>query len=34
MTDQTVISFTNAYVQYLDQILLENISLSVKLGEQ
>jgi len=34
MTDQTIISFTNAHVQYLDQILLENISLSVKSGEQ
>ena len=34
MTDQTIISFTNAYVQSLDQILLENISLSVKKGEQ
>lgn len=34
MTNQTVISFTNAYVQYLDQVLLENISLSIKPGEQ
>ncbi|BAX78831.1 ATP-binding cassette domain-containing protein [Labilibaculum antarcticum] len=34
MSNKTVISFTNAYVQYLNQILLENISLTVKSGEQ
>ncbi|WP_461642120.1 ATP-binding cassette domain-containing protein [Labilibaculum euxinus] len=33
MTNQTIISFENVRVQYLNHILLENINLSVKTGQ-